>query len=446
MRVLLIQAFLGGNEPLVFPIGLGSLAANLVGHQVRVLDTNLVESPRAALAEALAEFAPEAIGISLRNIDSTNKREVVFYYPLLGELLEVIERHARAPVIIGGSGFSMFAREIMEAEPRLDLGVHLEGEETLQLLLERLDRPETVPSVFYRRDGALHFSGPLQGPVDLDAIALPERGALRVGDYRAGFVDAIGVETKRGCPLSCVYCIYGYLNGKRMRLRDPRLIVDEIEALVRDHGVERFTFVDSVFNLPRAHAERICRELIARGVRARWSAWINERHADAAFMALAVRAGCVHAIFSPDAIADPTLRRLGKDMRRADILRIYRLLSRHPGLEVSYNFFRNPPGQTLGNLLSILFFVLRARLRLGRRVHFEFSVLRIEPHTGLHRIALEEGVVDPDDPLLYPRYYTNPRTRHLDRAFDVLLWLKGRIGRLRARRAAAASSPTEEGA
>ena len=55
--------------------------------------------------------------------------------------------------------------------------------------------------------------------------------------------------------LDCIYCIYGFLNGKELRLRKPTKVVDEIEILVKNRGVERFTFVDAVFNIPNDHAE-----------------------------------------------------------------------------------------------------------------------------------------------------------------------------------------------
>ena len=45
------------------------------------------------------------------------------------------------------------------------------------------------------------------------------------------------VVDERGCVLDCVYCIYGFLNGKTLRLRTPARVVDEIESLVGNHGV-----------------------------------------------------------------------------------------------------------------------------------------------------------------------------------------------------------------
>lgn len=426
MRILLVQAYLGGGEPPVYPLGLACLAAVLPDHAVRVFDPNVAADPLGDLARAVAEHAPEVVGLSLRNIDSTNKRRVNFYYARVRPMLDTILCHApaRPVLVIGGSGFSMFAAKIMADEPRWDLGVPLEGEAVFPLLLDRLDRPETVPGVYYRRDGQVRQTPGAAPPADLNALPPPDRARVPVAPYR-NMPEAVGIETKRGCALHCVYCIYGFLNGRRLRLRDPARIVDEVEALAGQLDCPRFTFVDSVFNVPLDHAAAVCREIVRRGLQVEWSAWFHEKHMPPDFVGLARQAGCRKFILSPDGFSDHTLARLGKGYARRDVLRTYATLSRVPGIEICYNFFKNPPGQTLGNALDLLWFYARAKRQLRRRVHFEFSVLRVEPHTELHRVALEEKMVDPGDDLLYPRFYSQLRTRYIETFFNLMQRVKG---------------------
>jgi len=423
MKVLLVQSYLGGNEPLVFPLGLACLAATLKEHRVEVFDANTAADPFHELRDRVKDFEPDVVGISIRNIDSTNKRKVVFYYPYLEDTIAAVRSVSNARLVAGGSGFSMFAEQIMEDEPKLDFGIALEGEAVFAQFLDHLETPEQVPSLYYREDGRVLFSGPAPS-TDMNAVPLPDHGVLPLETYRSSR-EALGVETKRGCPLRCIYCVYGYLNGKAYRLREPARVVDDIQDLAA-RGARRFTFVDSVFNLPLEHAEQICRELIERNLTVRWSAWLSECGFTGAFLDLAVRAGCDHVILSPDGFSDVTLKRLGKDMGQADILRAYRLLRSHGGVEVSYNFFKNPPGQSLRGFLGMLLFCLRAKLQMGRRIHFEFSSLRIEPHTRLHRIALEEGVVGAEESLLFPKHYTQARTRYIEVFCDVVLRLAGK--------------------
>jgi putative variant cofactor biosynthesis B12-binding/radical SAM domain protein 1 len=424
VKILLIQSYLGGNEPVVYPIGLACLASALRDHDVTLFDTNTSPRPFEELGEILAKTAPDVIGISLRNIDSTNKRTVVFYYRYLKQTIDVIKSRSKAAIVIGGSGFSMFAREIMEDEPRIDYGISREGEHTFPLLLNNLGSPEKAPSVYYRKNGALAITAP--GPqVDLNAVSLPDRTHLPIEAYCSA-AEAVGIETKRGCALGCVYCIYGFLNGKTLRLREPARIVDEIELLVKNQGLRRFTFVDSVFNIPQGHAESICRELIRRKLSVTWSAWFNEKGITREFIELAREAGCRNVILSPDGFSGATLKALGKNISFADIEACYGVLKNLDGFEVSYNFFKNPPAQDFGAFLSLLRFTARAKKEMGRRVHFEFNSMRIEPNTKLFDIARAEGFVTEGENLLYPKYYTHRKTRAVEMIFNLLLRLKGK--------------------
>ncbi|GAB7081722.1 B12-binding domain-containing radical SAM protein [Megalodesulfovibrio paquesii] len=434
MRVLLVQSWLGGAEPPVYPVGLACIAAALPDHEVRIFDPNVEADADAVfskLTALLAEFDPQVIGISLRNIDSTNKREVVFYYQEFRTLLQHIHARTIAPIIVGGAGFSLFAERIMHENPSIFAGVYLEGEETMAALLLHLDAPALVPGVYYREHGALQFSGP---PPKLDVSKTQNIFAQASGFSRYPNLDhgpePIGVESKRGCALHCIYCPYGFLNGREYRLLKPSDVVDRIESLYSMHKISCFTFLDSVFNIPRSHAEAICDELLTRNIAVQWSAWFNENQMDGPFIEKCLKAGCTTFILSPDGITDSTLRTLGKSQRRADILRVWRILVQqakvNPNFEVSYNFFKNPPGQTWLGFVQLIVFLFRAKLTLRRRVHFEVNSLRIEPHTTLHAIALKERVCSEDTDLLQPTYYTQKKTALIESFWNKVLMLLGK--------------------
>jgi radical SAM superfamily enzyme YgiQ (UPF0313 family) len=75
------------------------------------------------------------------------------------------------------------------------------------------------------------------------------------------------IQSKRGCPLTCSYCVYPLIEGRRPRLREAREAVDEIEQMLADVRPRAFEFVDSTFNVPARHAIELCEEIIRRRVR-----------------------------------------------------------------------------------------------------------------------------------------------------------------------------------
>ena len=142
MKLLLVQPYLGRPEPPVFPLGLACLAAHLQDHELRAVDLNIAPEPMAALGQALAEAAPEAVLVSLRNVDTTWYADPFYYLPYFQEQVRQIRTLAPQTLILaGGSGFSIFAREIMVRTPEIDLGLLGEGEAILPGLLAMPQRP-----------------------------------------------------------------------------------------------------------------------------------------------------------------------------------------------------------------------------------------------------------------------------------------------------------------
>jgi anaerobic magnesium-protoporphyrin IX monomethyl ester cyclase len=411
MKVLLVQSLWRKQEHPVFPLGLACLAASLRGrHEVRCYDESAPASGQSLRLEDLLGWGPDVVGIGMRNCDGLGYQDTA-----LGDVEGALSplQHVRdladsvraslpgAVIVAGGAAFTVFARRVMEVAQAIDIGVVGEGEETLARLLDSLDKPGEVPGVIYRKNGLLEQTGPAALP-DLRSLPAPDRVVMDVRPYVAlGDPWAVGVQSKRGCGLSCAYCVYPLLNGPGIRMRSPSVVVDELEDLVGNFGLKTFQFADSVFNRPREHAAAICREMLARGLKADWSAWFDIPSLDEDLMRLAMAAGCRMFELSPDSCSDSLLRALGKNISRADILGVCRMASRIPGARISLNFIVGAPGETVATLAGMLLFALRLKIFRRRSVTVNiFNPIRIMPGTPIHRRAVAEGFIDADAQLL----------------------------------------------
>src|SRR5664280_3045494 len=112
-RVLLISANRCTSPDPVFPLGLAHINAALrtAGHETRWLDrlSNLDK-----LVETIREFKPDLVGIGLRNIDDVLIRQQEKFYDELAPHIATIRQHSRAPVVLGGSGFSIFPERLLD--------------------------------------------------------------------------------------------------------------------------------------------------------------------------------------------------------------------------------------------------------------------------------------------------------------------------------------------
>jgi len=401
-----MQAHLGrtGKEAPIFPLGLMYLAAALdTRHEVKILDLNLWEHDRAfaMLQKHINDYKPDIAGLSIRNIDTTQRADRFFYFKTVRPTARLIkDTKPDTVVVFGGPGFSAFAHTIMERVPECDFGVFLEGEESTSELLDNLEAPERVRGIYFRRNGAVMFTGE-RPPPDFSSLPMPLRGPeiIDIKRYDDPNGSNIGIQSKRGCMLTCAYCNYPFLTGGRVRLRPPEKVVDEIEYLT-SLGIKKFSFVDNVFNVPQSHAREICREIIRRRLDVQWNAWYEIKNTTRELVDLAQQAGCVHFGFSPDGATDRMLARLSKQITEKDIDRTVRIISRAHGARAGYNFFLLP-GMSLRDLAKTLWFFVKIPLALrGRGRVFGLGWVRIMPHTRMLRAALREGIIREDEQLL----------------------------------------------
>ena len=111
MRVLLVQCHLGrkATHAPLFPLGLCYIATALKEHEVTIFDMNLWEIADSLyrLKQKILDFEPEILGLSLRNVDTTQRHDLFAYYKTLGPTTQLIKLTApRMPIVIGGTGFA----------------------------------------------------------------------------------------------------------------------------------------------------------------------------------------------------------------------------------------------------------------------------------------------------------------------------------------------------
>lgn len=407
MKILLLQLYSGVESPAVYPLGLSYLytALSACDHDIKILDQNLCgDDPFSATEKILMDFMPDVVGISIRNIRVYSARkEFIDTNDAIKRSVDAVKKVSnKTVVIVGGPAFSMFPERFMRNEPRINFGVFLEGEESLPLLLKSLDCPEKVKGIFYRNKEEIVFTGE-NIPIKFTSSTEPIRAFNPPTKYSGEY--SVGVQSKRGCTLKCNYCNYIFLSGNKLRLRDAKSVVDEIEGLIKNYNLHSFAFTDNVFNTPLAHAKEICHEIIVRGVNVRWSAWFNEKFIDNEFIDLAIKAGCRKFEFSSDGYSDQSLRWLNKNIQRSHIDQVYKLIKKKSGIKVEYNFMLGIPGQNIFQLAMLALFCIRLRFSFRERVRINFSKLGIEPGTELQRLAAAENVITADTDLYLPAFY-----------------------------------------
>lgn len=401
MKILMLSANRERSPYPVFPIGLSYLAAPLTaaGHQLSVLDLCFENEPEEALSGALDGFKPALVVLSLRNIDNVTWPNSRSYLEGIRRVVSVCQGHA--PVIVGGSGFSLMPGEVLEYLGA-DYGVVGEGEEILPLLVERIESGRdkaALPGILCR--GETEFRAPLP----IASISTPDRSLFDVARYqREGGMT--NVQTKRGCPFACVYCTYPLLEGRRMRLRPVADIMAELCALVAEHAVRYVYFVDDIFNYPPDFAEELCREMITSQLKINWTAFINPAFMTPSLLDCMLAAGCDAVEYGTESGSPAMLKNLGKSFTVADV-RSASQLCRSRGMDFAHYILFGGPGETRDTILES--FALMDELEPTAVI--TMTGIRIYPGTPLYQTALAEGVITAATNMLEPVFYISRHVR-----------------------------------
>ena len=394
MKVLLVSANTTNSPHPVYPLGLDYVAGALAPrHEVRILDMNGPDGQE-RLTASLKEDEPDLVGISIRNIDNVDACAVKNFVPGYEGIVRVIRGCTRAPIVLGGSGFSIFPGELLTCLDA-DFGIVGEGEALGDLLatLEGGGDPAAVPGVLIRGATVRELVSRAAGAV---------RRLLPAEDLRRHYLARGGIlnlQTKRGCPFRCIYCTYPHLEGRRFRLFPPDDVAREAREL-QEMGA-RFLFItDSTFNADEGHSLAVAQAFRRRGVTIPWGAFLAPTRPADGYYATLAEAGFTHAEFGTEALCDAQLKRYQKPFTTEDSLAAH-ARARTAGLFIAHYLLLGGPGEDGATVDATL-----GRMEeLEGATFFVFCGIRIFPHTPLFELAVKEGQIRPDQDLLAPVFY-----------------------------------------
>ncbi|OAG26670.1 B12-binding domain-containing radical SAM protein [Thermodesulfatator autotrophicus] len=335
MKILLINSNRFKQPWPVIPFGLCHIAAVVenAGYDVKVLDLCFSRNPAKDIAKTIKKFNPDVVGVSIRNIDNGAGFNTQFLIAdVKKEVIEPLKKVFSGPIVIGGPAVSINPIEILNY---LGLNYAIKGDGELSFLafLENLNNEEKLKNIkglhIVKNGKIIATNEPWRVPC-LDEIPIVNPAKyINIRKYRK-FNSPIQIQTKRGCPLSCSYCTYNAIEGKFYRLKNPKKVVDEIEFLVKETGISHVEFTDSTFNVPLKHCKNILKELKKRKLKLRLRTMgLNPGAVDEELIQLMKDVGFMDVDLGAESGCDITLKSLGKNFTKEDVLKAGFLLKKH---------------------------------------------------------------------------------------------------------------------
>lgn len=148
MKVLLISANTEQINMPVLPLGLACVAAAIdkQGHTVKLLNLMMQTDTQKAVFGTIADFGPDLIGISVRNIDDQTMDNPRFLLETVKEVVTNCRKYSDATIVLGGAGYSIFPQATLDFLDA-DIGIQGEGESAFLALLNGLCKKKTLSDI-----------------------------------------------------------------------------------------------------------------------------------------------------------------------------------------------------------------------------------------------------------------------------------------------------------
>ncbi len=251
-RVLLItppvKTDLGPVRP---SIGLGYLAQILADNGIAydILDMLLGYS-QTELEKKIDEFKPDLLGMNM----FSNKYKIAY-----DTLMHIKQLNPELKIVVGGPHVSCLREQVLSDCNAIDYAIVLEGEQPLLELCQGIPI-ENIGNLIYRNkknDVVKNSVRPFIS--DLNTLSFPRYAKFEMDKY----INEKSLISSRGCPYNCIYCAVKLVSGKKVRLRSPKDIVNEMSYWY-EKGYRQFSFQDDNFVSKKDRFFEICDEIKRR--------------------------------------------------------------------------------------------------------------------------------------------------------------------------------------
>jgi len=279
MNVLLIHPNIFAHR--YVSVGIASISASLKakGHMVSFLDTSryrhtatnniwenqnrtmeqtlqfkpvdlppITKSPQdlwEALGERIRSFAPDVIGITI------NSSEYLFAKEIIGQIKAI----SRIPIVLGGPHVTVCAKNVLQDLENVTIIVG-EGERAFCDFIAGAPAYGT-PNMGSNSGPFIDLNAPQPYVRPLDTLPMPDLSIFdqyhHLGAYQGQQAVYARIETSRGCPFACHYCINKALHdlysneSSHVRMKSAERTLEELLHTQKEIGFDVVRFIDENF-------------------------------------------------------------------------------------------------------------------------------------------------------------------------------------------------------
>ncbi|MBM3848189.1 MAG: radical SAM protein [Verrucomicrobia bacterium] len=437
-----IYQSLGGSLAAVEPpvwAGLMSSYLRGKGYSTRIIDAEAEELAPSEIAKRVKELNPVLTAIVVYGHQPSASTQNMTGASAAATAIK--SSNPDTKLLMVGGHVAALPKETLNTE-RVDYTCGGEGLVTMAALIDALKggRSEDLQKVpdlwFWEKAGKAAYSA-VSAPLvkDLDAeMPMMDWEQLPMDRYRAHNWHCFGdlqrqpyasIYTTLGCPYHCSFCCIQapFKSGEKAlgmkessssyRFWSPNKVLDQIEFLVRKHGVRNLKFADEMFVLNPKHVHGICDGIIERKLDLNIWAYARVDTVKEGMSEKLKRAGVNWLVFGIEAATDRVRANVEKRFQRDEVYKTVAKV-RSEGINVLGNYIFGLPEDDQESMQDTL------NLALDLNTEFaNFYSAMAYPGSSLYRMAVKEGWALPETWSGYSQHSVDTlplRTRHLSAA------------------------------
>lgn len=237
---------------------------------------------------------------------------------------------------------------------------------------------------------------------ELDKIPFPARDLIKNHLYTrpdTGEPQAT-IQTSRGCPSQCIFCLSPLISGMRLRERSVENIIMELEECVNKYHIRNFFFRADTFTMNKKSVIELCKKIIEKKLNIEWVANSRVNTIDEERLVWMKKAGCWLLAFGIESGNDEIQVKIKKGTTQEQAREAVKLCRKF-GIKTFGFYLIGFPWETRDMIMDTV--------NLAKELRCDFSEIHLAvPYEGteFYKIAQDYGIIE--ESVTGHNYFSNP--------------------------------------
>lgn len=318
------------------------------------------------LAKALLDegWEPEILDMQIEDFRGVDFTRYLFVGissmsgPQLGHARMVAERirefAPQCPIVFGGDHVNTEDESTIRSK-YADYAVRGEGEVSIVQLADAFyewDDIGGVNGLTFIEDGRL-IRNEKGDFVDFGKVNHLPYYLVDIKKY-PGITDKFPYLSSKGCPFECAFCTWK--GNRKMRIKPPEVVVEEIEHIVKNYGPKTISFIDALFYVRVKRVKEIAQLAIQKKLDVSFYSMCRVdllEKVDDEMLAILKKAGFNEIAFGGESGSDIQLKLMSKNTSARQLLKSAER-TKSVGIMPTYSFLLGLPGEVDEHVPSTL--------------------------------------------------------------------------------------------